>query len=129
MIAQVTVADLLSELRLTAHPASVDSVPTSAGREDHVSMGLAAARKARRAVECLEYVLAVELLCAAQALEHHRPLAPGRGVARAVRTIRERVPRMEGDRTPQPDIEATRDLIRADRIAVPSAHGVMEDDL
>ncbi|NNM06151.1 MAG: histidine ammonia-lyase, partial [Gemmatimonadetes bacterium] len=74
MIAQVTAADLLAEMRVLAHPASVDSVPTSANQEDHVSMGLAAARKVRRSVECLEYVLAIELLCAAQAVDDLAPL-------------------------------------------------------
>jgi histidine ammonia-lyase len=127
MIAQVTVADLLSELRVLAHPASVDSVPTSAGREDHVSMGLSAARKARRAVECLEYVLAVELMCAAEALEHRSPLAPGRGVARAHGMVRSRVPRGTGDRSLQPDIEAVRELIRSDRLGK-AGHDVSKEE-
>ena len=82
MIAQVTAVDLLAEMRVLAHPASIDSVPTSANQEDHVSMGMAAARKLRRSVECLEYVLGIELLCAAQALEDLKPLRPGSGVER-----------------------------------------------
>src|SRR5690606_4203074 len=111
MIAQVTAADLLAELRVLAHPASVDSVPTSAGQEDHVSMGLAAARKARRAVECLERVVAVELLCAAQGIEYRRPLRAGVGVERAHAALRARVPALEGDRPPGPDLEAVHALV------------------
>lgn len=112
MIAQVAVADVLSEMRVLAHPASVDSVSTSGSKEDHVSMGMAAARKARRAVADLEYVAAVELLCAAQALEFRRPLQPGRGVREAYRRVRERVAPLEGDRVLGRDIEALRDAVR-----------------
>lgn len=111
MIGQVTAVDLLAEMRVLSHPASVDSVPTSAAQEDHVSMGMTAARKALRATECLEYVLAIELLCAARALEFTE-LRPGRGVAAAVEIVRERVAPMEGDRTLSPDIEALRDRVR-----------------
>lgn len=117
MIAQVAVADLIAELRVLAHPASVDSVSTSGAKEDHVSMGLAAARKARRAVSDLEYVAAVELMCAAQALEYRRPLTPGRGVRRAYDIVREHVPPLEGDRMLTADIEALRDAIRRGRFA------------
>jgi histidine ammonia-lyase len=111
MIAQVTAADLLAELRVLAHPASVDSVSTSASQEDHVSMGLAAARKARRAVECLERVAAVELLCAAEGIEHRRPLRAGAGVERAHAAIRTRVARLAGDRALGPDLEAVHALL------------------
>lgn len=113
MIVQVTAVDLLGEMRVLAHPTSVDSAPTSAGREDHVSMGMGAARKARRAVECLEYVLAIELLCAAQALELLKPLRPGAGVGRAYERVRELVPPLEGDRVLAPDLEAVRDAVRS----------------
>jgi histidine ammonia-lyase len=112
MIVQVTAADLLAELRVLAHPASVDSVPTSAGQEDHVSMGLAAARKARRAVACLEGVAAVELMCAAQGIEYRRPLRAGLGVERAHARIRARVAPLDGDRTTAGDLEAIRALVR-----------------
>jgi len=112
MIVQVTAADLLAELRVLAHPASVDSVPTSGNQEDHVSMGLAAARKATRAVECLEYVLAVELLCGAQAVDYLKPLRPGRGVERARALLREWVPPLEEDRPLSGEIEEVRRLIR-----------------
>jgi histidine ammonia-lyase len=111
MIAQVAVVDVLSEMRVLSHPASVDSVTTSANKEDHVSMGLEAARKARRAVECLQYVLAVELMCAAQALEFLKPLAPGVGVAAGYRLVREHVAPLEGDRVLGDDIERLRRLV------------------
>jgi histidine ammonia-lyase len=117
MIAQVTMVDLLSEMRVLAHPASVDSVSTSASQEDHVSMGMAAGRKARRAVECLEYILAVELLCGAQALEFLLPLRPGRGVQAAYSLVRERVPPLDDDRVLAGDIEAVRELVRSGRFA------------
>lgn len=113
MIAQVAAVDLLGEMRVLAHPASVDSVSTSAAKEDHVSMGMAAARKLRRVVECLEYVLAIELMVAAQALEFHRPLEPGAGVRLAVQRVRERVAPLDGDRVLTGDIEGLRDAIRA----------------
>jgi histidine ammonia-lyase len=113
MILQVAVVDLLAELRVLAHPASVDSVPTSANQEDHVSMGMAAARKARRAVDALERVAAAELLAAAQGLEFRRPLKAGPAVEKAHRSIRERVPPLDEDRPPAPDLEAVRGLVRA----------------
>lgn len=112
MIAQVTAVDLLSEMRVVAHPASVDSVPTSASQEDHVSMGLAAARKLRRSVECLESILAIELICAAQSLDLLLPLRPGRGVEEAYQAIRELVPPLEGDRVLAPDLAAVAGMIR-----------------
>jgi histidine ammonia-lyase len=111
MIAQVTVVDILGEMRVISHPASVDSVTTSANKEDHVSMGLASARKARRAVECLQYVLAVELICAAQALEFLKPLEPGVGVSAGYKLVRERVAPLEGDRVLAPDIERVRGTV------------------
>lgn len=111
MIAQVAVVDILAEMRVLSHPASVDSVTTSANKEDHVSMGLAAARKARRAVECLLYVLAVELICAAQALEFLKPLRPGIGVLAGYRLVREQVSSLDGDRVLTPDIERIRDAV------------------
>jgi histidine ammonia-lyase len=112
MIAQVTAVDLLSEMRVLAHPASVDSVPTSASQEDHISMGLAAARKLRRSVECLEYIVAIELLCAAQALEGLLPLKPGRGVEDAYRMLRGQVHPLDGDRVLAPDFETVRLMVR-----------------
>jgi histidine ammonia-lyase len=113
MIAQVAVVDILGEMRVISHPASVDSVTTSANKEDHVSMGMAAARKARRAVECLQYVLAVELICSAQALEFLKPLEPGVGVAAGYKLVRELVAPLDGDRVLAPDIERVRDAVAA----------------
>ena len=118
MILQITVVDLLAELRVLAHPASVDSVPTSAGQEDHVSMGLAAARKARRAAEILDTVVAAELLAAAQGLEFRRPLKPGRGVARARDLLREAVPALEEDRSPAPDLTQVARMVQEGRFLV-----------
>jgi histidine ammonia-lyase len=109
--AQVTAVDLLSEMRVLSHPASVDSVTTSANKEDHVSMGMAAARKACRAVRCLQYIMAVELMCAAQALEFLKPLTPGLGVAEGYELIRQHVPPLEGDRALSEDIERLRNLV------------------
>lgn len=109
--AQVTAVDLLAEMRVLSHPASVDSVTTSANKEDHVSMGMASARKAGRAVGCLQYMLAVELMCAAQALEFLKPLAPGVGVAEGYELIRRHVPPLDGDRVLSDDIERLRHLV------------------
>lgn len=114
MLAQVTAASLASENKSLAHPASVDTVPTSANQEDHVSMGVTAARKARTICDNCENVLAVELLCAAQAREFLEPgLRCGRG-AEAVHTcLRQVVPALEDDRYLADDIRAACDLIRA----------------
>lgn len=113
MIAQVAAVDLLSEMRVLSNPASVDSVTTSANKEDHVSMGMEAARKARRAVRCLQYVLAVELMCAAQALDLLRPLKPGVGVLAGHETVRKHVEPLAGDRVLGDDIERLRDAVDA----------------
>ncbi len=117
MIAQVTAVDLLSEMRILAHPASVDSVTTSANQEDHVSMGMAAARKATRSVDCLQRVLATELMCAAEAIEYRRPLRSGRRVERAHELIRERVPRLEADRALGADLDEITELVRSGALA------------
>jgi len=111
MIAQVTSAALVAESRVLSHPASVDSIPSSAGREDHVSMGMTAALKARQVAEFTRSCLAVELLVAAQALDFRRPLRAGRGVAAAHRLLRESVPTLEVDREIHRDIEAVSRLI------------------
>lgn len=113
MIAQVTAAALVSENKILSHPASVDSIPSSANREDHVSMGTIAARKARQVAGHVETVLAIELLCAAQGMHLRRPLQANRGVEAAVACIREVVPPLEGDRLLYPDIEAVTGLVRS----------------
>jgi histidine ammonia-lyase len=113
MIAQVTAVDLLAEMRILAHPASVDSVTTSANQEDHVSMGMAAARKARRAVASLERVLATELMCAAEGIEYRRPMRAGRGVEAAHERLRAHVPRLTEDRPLGPDLDRITELVRS----------------
>jgi histidine ammonia-lyase len=117
MMAQITAAALVGESKILCHPASVDSIPTGASKEDHVSMGPAAARKARQVLRNVEAVLGIELLCAAQALEFLRPLHPGAGVERAYRLLRERVPPLAEDRVLAPDIEAAAALVREGTLA------------
>ncbi len=117
MIPQITAAALVSENKVLAHPASVDSITTGASKEDHVSMGAHAAVKARRVLRNVEAVLAVELLCAAQALEFLKPLRPGRGVEKAYDLLRERVPRLTTDRVLAPDIDAATELVRSGALA------------
>lgn len=112
MIAHVTAASLASENKLLAHPASVDSLPTSANQEDHVSMATFAARRLSFLAENVTRIVAIELLAAAQGLDFQRPLrssAPVEAVFDAVRTV---VPFRDADRLFAPDIEAVADLIR-----------------
>jgi histidine ammonia-lyase len=111
MMAQVTAAALTSELKTLAHPAGVDTIPTSANREDHVSMSMAAALKASRAVEHARQVLAVELLCACQAIDLLRPLATSAPLARVHDFIRARVPELGHDRPPSRDLAAITEMI------------------
>jgi histidine ammonia-lyase len=113
MLAQVTAVALLTEMRVLAHPASVDNVPTSGGKEDHVSMGMTAAIKLRRTVDAAERVLAIELLAAAEAVEYRRPLRGGRGVEKVHDLVRSAVPRLSQDRPLSGDIEVTAARIRA----------------
>jgi histidine ammonia-lyase len=113
MIAHYTQAAVVSELKRLAVPASVDSIPTSAMQEDHVSMGWAAARKLRRALDGLTTVLAVELLTAARALDLRAPLAPAPATAAAVGLMRACVPGPGPDRHLAPEIAAAEDLVRS----------------
>jgi len=112
MIAQYTAAALVSENKVLAHPASVDSIPTSANKEDHVSMGTIAARKCRDIVANAETVVAIELLCAAQGMDMFTNLKPGGGTFAAYRAIRNHVPHMEEDRVLADDIAAVHQLIQ-----------------
>ncbi|MCE5335006.1 MAG: histidine ammonia-lyase [Desulfobacteraceae bacterium] len=112
MIPQYTAAALVSENKTLCHPASVDSIPTSGNREDHVSMGTIAARKCRAVLENAEYVLAIELMCACQGLDLLTKGPPGPGTHEAYRTIREMVPALHHDRFLAPEIEVVRALIR-----------------
>ena len=112
MMLQVVVADVLTELRLLAAPASIHSVPTGAGREDHVSMAPAAARKAQRAAEGLAQIAAIELICAAEAVDALRPLTTSPALERAHGLVREAVPRLAGDRALSADVRHIGDLVR-----------------
>jgi histidine ammonia-lyase len=111
MIAQVTAASLVTENKVQCHPASVDSIPSSAGREDHVSMGATSATKCARVVANVRLGLALAMLVAAQGLDVRAPLRPGRGVAAAHAVIREAVPTLTADRALAPDIRAVAGLI------------------
>jgi histidine ammonia-lyase len=111
MIAQYTQAAIVSELKRLANPASVDSIPSSAMQEDHVSMGWSAARKLRRSVDGLTRVLAVELLTAARALDLRRPLEPSPATAAVVALLRHHVEGPGPDRHLAPEIEAAVDLV------------------
>ena len=103
----------VGEAKGPAPPACGDNLPTSAGKEDHVSMGMTGALKLRTIVENAENVLAVELLAAAEGLEFRRPLRAGVGVERAFATLRSLAPRLEDDRPLSPDIEHIAEAIRA----------------
>jgi histidine ammonia-lyase len=112
MLAQYTAASLVSECKTLAHPASVDSIESSAGQEDHVSMGMTSARHARDIVANAEVVVAIEALVAAQALDLRAPLEPAAGTRAARDAIRERVSFLEADRELGPDIQAVTALVR-----------------
>ncbi len=118
MLAQVTAAALTSENKVFAHPASVDSIPTSGNQEDHVSMGMGSALKLKQVLTNVEHILAIELLCAAQGVDFHRPLRPGRGNRRTLRLIRKIVPPLDQDRVLAPDIDLVRKLVVAGTLSV-----------
>jgi histidine ammonia-lyase len=128
MLVQVLAAALVSENRALSFPASVDSIPTSANREDHVSMSTTAARKCRTVVTSAARVLACEVLCAAQGLDFHRPLKAGRGAEAAYRHVRAHVRPLGRDRTLHRDLEAVERLIRGGSLlaAVEEACGPLE---
>jgi histidine ammonia-lyase len=113
MIAQVASASLVSENKVLCHPASVDSIPSSAGREDHVSMGSISARKLSQVIENVRASLAIELITAAQGVDQRRPLRPSRGVAAAHAAIRRVVPELTEDRPLYRDIAAATELVRS----------------
>ena len=116
MLVQYTAASLVSECKTLAHPASVDSIPSSAGQEDHVSMGMTSARHAREIVANAETVLALEALGAAQALDLRAPLEPGPATRAVHEMIRAHVPFFEADREFGPDIEDAVSLVREGRL-------------
>jgi histidine ammonia-lyase len=111
MVPQVTAAALVSENKMLAHPASVDSIPTSANQEDHVSMATHGARRLLEMAENAATVIAIELLAAAQGLEFHRPMKSSRALESALRLVRARVPPYTVDRFFAPDIEAAKRLV------------------
>ncbi|HUG11385.1 MAG TPA: histidine ammonia-lyase [Opitutaceae bacterium] len=113
MIPQYTSAALVSENKILAHPASVDSIPSSLGQEDHVSMGAIAATKLRQVVQNTETVLAIELLCAAQAMDFMRPLCSGPMTEAAHAAIRARIPFADSDRLFHNDIQAALELVQS----------------
>ena len=113
MIAQVTSAALASENKSLAHPASVDSLPTSANQEDHVSMATFAARRLHTMLDNTAAVVAIEWLCAAQAIEFHRPLRSSEAIEAQLARLRVRVARLSADRLLAPDIEAACALVEA----------------
>jgi len=117
MIAQYTAAALVNELKTVAHPASVDTIPTSANQEDHVSMGATSALLLREAVDRVTAVLAIEALCAARGLDLRAPLRPGQGVATAHAAVRGVVTPLAADRPPGPDIAALAQLIAGGGLA------------
>lgn len=112
MIAHVAAASLVNEARVLAHPASVDNITTSGGKEDHVSMGMTSALKLRSIVDLAENLLAIELLAAAEGLEHRRPLKAGRGVERAFAAVRNVAPPLTHDRALSGDIARVAEAIR-----------------
>jgi histidine ammonia-lyase len=126
MIVQYTAAALVNDNKGLAWPSSVDSIPTSAGQEDHVSMGMTSANNLPRVLDNVEGALACELLAALAATELRRPLESGRGTQAAYDAARESIAPWTGDRPPAPDIAAARELIRSQRIvaAAESAIGL-----
>jgi histidine ammonia-lyase len=116
MIAQYTAASLVSENKVLIHPASGDSIPTSANQEDHVSMGTTAARQTYEIIKNVRRVIAIEMLCAAQALDFRRARM-GKGTTRAHAMIRDLVPTLNQDRILTHDIEALAALIASGSIS------------
>ena len=110
-------AAIASECKILAHPASVDTIPTDGSKEDVVPMAMGAATKLRKVVRNLEYVLAIELMCAAQGIDCRRPLKAGVGVEKAYATVRKLVAPLKEDRVLGPDIEAIADAIAAGAFA------------
>jgi histidine ammonia-lyase len=113
MLVQVTAAAIASELKTLAHPAGVDTIPTSANREDHVSMSMTAALKAERAVARAREVVAIEILCACQAIDLLAPLATSPALATVHQLVRSRVPTLDNDRSSSSDIVAIAELIES----------------
>ena len=116
MIAHVTLAALASENKYLCHPASVDSIPTSTDKEDHVSMGVTSGRKLHEVIQNVQYGLAIELLCNTQGLEFLRPLKTSPALEKVFTLVRKHVPRIEEDRTFHKDIENLTKIIQNEEI-------------
>ncbi len=115
MIAHVAAVSLLNEAKVLAHPASIDNLPTSGGKEDHVSMGMTSALKLRSIVDLAKNLLAIELLASAEGLEHRRPLKAGRGVEQAFAVLRKIAPPLTQDRSLSGDIARVAEAIRGEK--------------
>jgi histidine ammonia-lyase len=125
MIPQVTAAALVSENKQRAYPASVDSIPTSANQEDHVSMAAHGARRLMAMADNSGHVIAIELLAAAQGYDFHAPLASSNAIRAVHREVRASVSRLEEDRYFHPDIAAAAQIVRSGRLhAIAEAHAV-----
>ncbi|MCK5562002.1 MAG: histidine ammonia-lyase [Thermoplasmata archaeon] len=116
MVAQYTAAALVSENKVLSHPATVDSISVSADQEDHVSMGPIAARKATEIVKNVAIVIAIEMMCAAQAYEFRKPLKPSKANQLAYEEIRKIVPKLVDDRVLYPDIKKITELVRSSKL-------------
>lgn len=116
MIAQYTAASLVSENKVLAHPASVDSIPTSANQEDHNSMGSIAAQKCWRILKNTQTVISIEMMTAAQGIDFHAPLKCGKGTGAAYKTIRKSIPHLEEDRILHDDIQKSLELLKSGAI-------------
>ncbi len=116
MIAQYTAASLVSENKVLSHPASVDSIPTSANQEDHNSMGSIAATKCYQILRNTQAVVAIELICSAQGIDFHLPLKCGKGSGIAYKIIREYIPHLTEDRILYDDIQTSLDLLRENQV-------------
>jgi histidine ammonia-lyase len=124
MIAQVASASLVSENKVLCHPASVDSIPSSAGREDHVSMGSISAKKLKQVIDNVRSSLAIEVLTAAQGVDQRRPLRASKGVSAAHGALRRVVPELVDDRPLYLDIAAATEMLRSGEL-VRAAEGAV----
>merc|ERR1711920_1217785 len=124
MIPHCTAAALVSENKVLCHPSSVDSLSTSAAKEDHVSMGGFSSRKALNVVENVERIIAIELLAACQALEFCRPLRSTPALESVFELVRASVPRWDKDRFMSPDIEKVAELVRSGQIKEAAERGL-----
>ena len=113
MMAQIVSAALINECQVLAHPSSTGTIPTDGGKEDHVSMGMTGALKLRQIVENVERIVAIELMCAAQAIEFRRPLRSSEPIEGAVAELRKILPRLQQDRVLSSDIEALAAAVRS----------------